>query len=80
MPRQYTPSLVLCSAVDERHLNRVVDELVFRGIEHVVFREPDLNNQMTAVATAPLDEVQRRRLSKHKLWGTDGSTALQRPA
>lgn len=69
-----TPSLVLCEVEDQPRLERVVDELCHRGIEHVVFREPDRADEPTAVATLPLTDRQRRRLSKHQLWkGPNGA-------
>lgn len=63
-----TKSLVLCQTDSEASLLRQAAHLDARGVPHVLFREPDIDNQATALATLPLTERQRKRLSKWKLW------------
>jgi hypothetical protein len=43
-------TLIYLTTKDESTLNRWVDKLDFRGIKWVGFREPDLGNQLTAIA------------------------------
>lgn len=40
------------------HLERTRDKIARKGLDHVVFREPDIGNEMTALAC----------LSDHKLF------------
>lgn len=54
------PSLVLCTRPDELSLLSKAEELVQSGISFVLFREPDIGNQATALATAPLSKADRR--------------------
>jgi hypothetical protein len=39
-----------------------------RGIRVEIFREPDRNNEATALATEPLGQEARRAFSKWRLW------------
>jgi len=43
-------TLIYLITKDESTLNRWVDKLDFRGIKWVGFREPDIGNQLTAIA------------------------------
>jgi len=47
--------LILCEAKNEQKLLFESERLNRAGIAHVLFREPDLDNQITALATLPLD-------------------------
>jgi len=42
--------------------------LDYLGIRSVLFREPDLAGQATALATEPLDSHRRRILGRYPLW------------
>lgn len=43
-------TLIYLTTKDESTLNRWADKLDFRGIKWVGFREPDIGNQLTAIA------------------------------
>ena len=63
-----TKSLVLCRVPNEFGLEKARDQLVRWNIPHVLFREPDIGNQATAIATLPLNEQQRKHLGNLQLW------------
>lgn len=62
------PSVIILSAKDEHRLNRVRNYLIEQGINHVHFCEPDLNGQMTSIATEPLSGNKRNALKKYQLF------------
>jgi hypothetical protein len=66
------PSLVVCGARDERQLYRCLDRLADAGIRCRAFREPDLDGQLTAVATEPLSGRQREALRDYQLLTVSG--------
>lgn len=61
-------SLVLSRVNSEDELLHQAEYLNYLGIKFVTFREPDIGNQATAIATAPLTEQQRKKLRRCKLW------------
>ena len=61
-------SLVLCQAKDELEIEIERQRLVRWNIPHVLFREPDIENQATALATLPINAMQRKLLSSWQLW------------
>jgi hypothetical protein len=61
-------SIVLCALPSERALLDARDRLEFLGIRTVVFREPDLGGQATALATEPVRPSHRPLLSRYPLW------------
>lgn len=46
-------TLVQLEARDEQHLKKLIRECQKKGIVHTVFREPDIGNQITALALEP---------------------------
>jgi len=64
------PHLVLCSAPEEK-IEKLIDKLEFRGIKFSLFREPDIGNQMTAIATVPLKGKDRKLFKGFKLLGKE---------
>lgn len=64
-------SVVLCSIPNEESLLQAQQRLESRGIKTVLFREPDADNQATALATEPLPHHMRKALSKYKLWNCE---------
>ena len=49
------PSVIILIVKNERKLIEVQARLKYdHDIEHIVFEEPDIGNQMTALATTPL--------------------------
>ncbi len=61
-------SLVVCSVANEEALLKALDRIRFRGINVVLFREPDMNDEATALATEPLSGLARKVCSKYPLW------------
>lgn len=45
--------LGLLSVANEEELNKLIEQAVANGISHSVFREPDIDNEITAIALAP---------------------------
>jgi len=54
--------LALLAAPDEEALTQLLERASWRGIPAVGFREPDLDNALTAVALAPAGKGLVRRL------------------
>lgn len=53
--------LIFLSAKDEEELNSLIDRAQSQNIQVSVFREPDINNEITAIALEPC--VQSRKLT-----------------
>lgn len=45
--------LGLLAVQDECELNRLIEKALMRGIKFSIFREPDVDNQITAIALEP---------------------------
>ncbi len=45
--------LGLLSVKNEEELNRLIEQAAENGIHHSIFREPDIDNQITAIALSP---------------------------
>jgi len=41
------------SVANESELNKVIDKAICKGIQYSIFREPDIGNEITAIALAP---------------------------
>jgi hypothetical protein len=63
--QQAHPHLVLCRVASERDLLAAADRLERAGVRFALFREPDQNNQATALATEPLCSDRRRVLARY---------------
>lgn len=61
------PSVIVLSAKNEGSLQKAIDFLKENDIIHYAFREPDMGEALTAVATAPLDEDKRILFKKYNL-------------
>jgi len=61
------PSLVIVVVKNEKKLKSVIEELHRGGIDVKIFRDNLFNDEITAIATAPLDESRRRALSRFQL-------------
>ena len=59
---------VVCQIPDEESLLKAQYDIERRGIRTVLFREPDIGNQATALATEPIADRDRRKLSRYNLW------------
>ena len=64
--------LVFLTVADEEELIKLITKAILSGIKHTVFREPDLNNQITAVAFEPT-EASRKLTSSCPLLGKEAS-------
>lgn len=51
--------LVLLSVPNEQALKEFIKRCEFKFLDHTVFREPDLNNAITAIAIEPCKETQK---------------------
>ena len=61
------PSVIICIVKDENKLKSTIKELYDKNIKISTFREPDKNNEITAVATEPLYGESRNHLSRFQL-------------
>ena len=61
------PTVVLLGVKDEKALVRVCHKLDNHFLTYCAFREPDLNNSLTAVATQLIEEEDRHLFKNYKL-------------
>lgn len=61
-------TLVLLQVPNEESLGKVAERLTFQDIPFHLFREPDLNNQITSLCTSPVPKGQRKLFKKYELW------------
>jgi hypothetical protein len=45
--------LVILSVKNEYELNKLIEKAILKNIKFSIFREPDINNQVTAIALEP---------------------------
>jgi hypothetical protein len=64
---QEHPHLIVCEVSDETALRRALGETQQCGIACRPFFEPDLGNQLTALATEPISRARGRRFRKLRL-------------
>ncbi len=62
------PHLVFLKARDEADLLRAADRLDRRGIEYIIWSEPDLDNRPTALATEPMPGNERWFPRGFEMW------------
>jgi len=67
----YVPSVVVCAAESEDEVKYEAARLEAKGIRTTVFREPDIDDQVTALATEPLSRRGRRLVAKWRMWKGD---------
>ncbi len=67
------PHLVLCGVENENALKNTIQRLVKNNIPFSYFVEPDLNNEITAIATFPLRGEKRDVMSRYQLLSFDKS-------
>ena len=51
--------LALLTVADEEALIKLISKAIVTGIKYTIFREPDLNNEITAVAFEPSDRARK---------------------
>lgn len=61
------PSTIICSVKSEDKLLMCAKELAEKGIDFQLFREPDIGNQATALASRPLRGDERKAFSRFQL-------------
>lgn len=62
--------LAFLTVADEAQLIKLIAKAILTGIKHTVFREPDINNEITAVAFEP-SEASRKLTSSCPLLGKE---------
>lgn len=62
--------LAFLTVADEAELIKLISRAILSGIKHTVFREPDIDNQITAVAFEPC-ELSRKLTSSCPLLGKE---------
>ena len=55
------PHLIICEVRDEKKLKSTEKKLKENGIRYRMFIEPDIGDQITAIATEPLSSYDNRR-------------------
>lgn len=61
------PSVIILSIKNESKLHEIRNYLIDNGIQHVHFYEPDIDDQLTALATEPIFGDRRRLFRKFQL-------------
>jgi hypothetical protein len=61
------PFVIVCGIRDEHKLYQSLEHLTRSGIRYRAFYEPDLDDQLTAVATEPVFGSQRRVFRNYPL-------------
>lgn len=61
------PNLVVCAVADEKDLAAEFNRLKEEGVPCCAWTEDDMNNQLTAVASAVVRGPQRKAFRKYKL-------------
>jgi len=76
------PHLVLCGVADQQALLTAADYLFRKVIRFCIFREPDRDNEATALATEPLAGDRRRWLDRFRCLSVEDfvSAAVISPA
>lgn len=60
--------LAILTTQDESSLINLITKAILSGVKHTIFREPDLDNQITAVALEA-SEISRKLTSSYPLMG-----------
>tara|TARA_R110002020_G_scaffold441478_4_gene652285 strand:+ start:2011 stop:2316 length:306 start_codon:yes stop_codon:yes gene_type:complete len=63
-PGEEHPSVIIVTVKSEQKLKNIADKL---GVKYRAFFEPDIGNQMTAIATEPIHGEQRKFFRKFQL-------------
>ena len=72
------PHLILCEVPNENDLLEAAQHIK-PHITIYLFYEPDLNNQLTAIATEPITGIQRQYFRKFKLLNLKGEKHDRNP-
>ena len=60
-------NFVVCGAKDLADLMAIKDHIATEGVETVEFVEPDLNNEITAIASFPMSVSKKRCMRRYKI-------------
>jgi hypothetical protein len=63
-PGEIHPSVIILSIKNERKLQKIANEL---KVKYRPFFEPDIGNQLTAIATEPISGEDRNMFRKYNL-------------
>lgn len=66
-PKNTHPHLVLCTVKGETELTELFEDLKQKGTPVCAYREDDMDDAMTAIATGPLRGDERKPLRRLKL-------------
>jgi hypothetical protein len=66
-PGDEHPSVIICSIKNENKLLKCAEEFKAAGIDHTIFREPDIGNAATALASRPMIGKERKAFSRFQL-------------
>lgn len=75
-PFREEPHLCLCTVKNEARLQLELEKLRSLGIEISEWREPDRNNELTAIATGPIRGDQRRLFRNFQLLRVEEAVAV----
>lgn len=64
-PSQTHPHLIVCAVANESELEKAFEKLKASGVQVCSYREDDMNDSLTAIATAPLEN--RKPMRRFKL-------------
>ena len=62
---QMGSNYLCCLEASESKINRLIDKLDYLEIKYEIFREPDIGNQMTAIAVEAISREQHKKLFKN---------------
>lgn len=63
------PHIIILSVLDESALLKVASKLFYNGYEFRKFKEPDIGNELTAIACRPVCGDKRLFFAKYPLMG-----------
>lgn len=61
------PSVIVCGIPSEDYFQGIFQYLEMKNIDFQIFREPDIGNKITAIATQPLNRHRKKAMSKFNL-------------
>ena len=62
---QMGSNYLCCLEASESKINRLIEKLDYLEIKYEIFREPDIGNQMTALAVEAISREQHKKLFKN---------------
>lgn len=67
----YDPHLILLRCKSESELIKLIQSVYAENVMYHSFSEPDMNDELTALATAPISQELGRKLFKFPLWSEE---------